>query len=331
MSRRMAGELLKYFLLLDLVRLSQANIAAVCATSDSYWEVDGNKQDNTFTCTGLSAQHTVQWDHWAPATGASSSLGECKPRLSAGSQYVCDQPVSPLFLPTRTSDDTSVMVVNALAVTSTRLFDNGRLRCTAAYGTTLNGSANCRLDYIIAGTNISCTVQFRKDTWSVFGQCSTEKIYSAQNRYRCAWIQIKESREEILIANTSMTVMPKVSGWCNMTSYLPPVGQYTYRVTLVPGEVTVNASFVGNNTIRLPGSKPSHNCPQYIPEGGNLSCTCFANDLGSPPGELQWNSTRSSQLRFSAVQPGDTGTHTCQLLWNNTVVQSLEYILTVAC
>lgn len=83
-----------------------------------------------------------------PATGVSTSLGECKPRLSGGSQYVCGQPLSPIFLPTRTSDDTSVMVVNALNVTNTRLFDNGQLRCAAAYGTTPNGSAGCRLDYI---------------------------------------------------------------------------------------------------------------------------------------------------------------------------------------
>ncbi|PVD27788.1 hypothetical protein C0Q70_12961 [Pomacea canaliculata] len=130
-----------------------------------------------------------------------------------------------------------------------------------------------------------------------------------------------------------MTVAPSVgnyvTGWCNITSYLPPVGQYTYSVTLVPGEVTINASFVGNNKIVRPSSKPIHNCPQYIPEGDNLSCTCTLSDLGSPPGVLQWNTTGSAELRLTSVQAGNTGTHTCQLWWNNTVVQSVEYNFTV--
>lgn len=39
---------------------------------------------------------------------------------------------------------------------------------------------------------ISCTVEFRKDTWTVFGQCSIQKTHSSQKRYRCEWIQIKE-------------------------------------------------------------------------------------------------------------------------------------------
>lgn len=41
-----------------------------------------------------------------------------------------------------------------------------------------------------------------------------------------------------------------VNGSCNFTSYLPPDGQYTYHVTVVPGEVRVTASFIGSNVIR---------------------------------------------------------------------------------
>lgn len=52
------------------------------------------------------------------------------------------------------------------------------------------------LVFIVAGTNISCTVQFKTDNWSVLGQCSMERVYSAQSRYRCEWIQIKEVNTE---------------------------------------------------------------------------------------------------------------------------------------
>lgn len=62
------------------------------------------------------------------------------------------------------------------------------------------------------------------------------------------------TKGENLLAKISMTVVPLVdkyfSGYCNFTSHLPPLGQYTYHVTLTPGEVTVNASFIGNNEIR---------------------------------------------------------------------------------
>ncbi|XP_025102240.1 uncharacterized protein LOC112568904 isoform X2 [Pomacea canaliculata] len=323
-----------HFVLAVPLRSRSENLTAVCVTSDSYWEVHSNKPDNTYTCTGLSAQDTVQWDHWVPDT-STTNLGYCPPRPADGSQSVCIRPLSPIFIPSRISDDTSVMLINASATRDTRLFDKGRMRCSAVRQTSLAGSESCRLDYIYAGANLSCTVQFRNDTWSVFGQCSTERVYSAQKRYRCEWIQTKEpTREEILISNISMTVVPSVgtyvSGSCNMTSYLPPVGQYTYRVTFVPGEVTVIASAIGNNTISRPSSKPSHNCLQYIPEGNDLRCTCSVSDLGSPPGVLQWNTTGSAELRVLAVQAGDVGTYTCQLLWNNTVVQSVEYTLTMA-
>lgn len=40
-----------------------------------------------------------------------------------------------------------------------------------------------------------------------------------------------------------------LSGTCNMTSYLPPEGRYSYYVIIFPGNVNVSATFHGNNTI----------------------------------------------------------------------------------
>ncbi|XP_025102194.1 uncharacterized protein LOC112568893 isoform X2 [Pomacea canaliculata] len=321
----------KFLMFLVSLSLTQANITSSCGTTDSYLEVQEGKKDNTFTCTGLSANDIVTWNlRENDIFSTNPDLGYCLPRLSNGSFPPCEMPYYPYFKPSRLSDDAGIMIVNSSSSSASTFFDRGRIVCSILRST----SAGCRLDYIYSAENISCTVQFSNDFWSMLGQCDIKKTRSSQKRYRCEWIQTKESpREEILIANTSMTVAPSVgnyvTGWCNITSYLPPVGQYTYSVTLVPGEVTINASFVGNNKIVRPSSKPIHNCPQYIPEGDNLSCTCTLSDLGSPPGVLQWNTTGSAELRLTSVQAGNTGTHTCQLWWNNTVVQSVEYNFTV--
>lgn len=80
-----------------------------------------------------------------------------------------------------------------------------------------------------------------------------------------------------------------------------------------------------------PSSTPYHNCPQYVQEGGVINCKCFISDPGSPPGKLQWNTTLSSELRLSNVQQFDYGMYICQLLWNNTVVKSVEYVLKKGC
>lgn len=61
-------------------------------------------------------------------------------------------------------------------------------------------------------------------------------------------------KEVIMIANTSILVVPLdgtyVNGTCNFSSDLPSDGRYTYSVTIVPGEETVNASFIKSNEIR---------------------------------------------------------------------------------
>ncbi|XP_025101141.1 uncharacterized protein LOC112568187 isoform X4 [Pomacea canaliculata] len=327
----MADKSLRYYLLLVLVRSTQGNITSECSTGDSYWEVQEGKTNNIFTCTGMSTQDTIQWYSWYNNTRV-SNRGSCPPRTSEGSPFVCDTRGEPVFIISRTSDDTGVMVINATAARDSSLFDKGQLQCHAYQQGMKVGEDGCRLDYI--RENISCTVEFKSDTWTVYGQCGIQKVYSAQNRYRCEWIQLKEvTKGETLLANISMTVVPLVdkyvSGWCNFTSHLPPPGQYTYHVTVTPGEVTVNASFIGNNEIRRPLSTLYHNCPQYIRPGDCLSCTCFADDLGSPPGVVVWNTTHSAELRLTGVQVVDNGTHVCQSFWNNTVVRSVEYFVQI--
>lgn len=136
MTRKRKNVLLIYF---------PENLTSLCSTSDSYWEVHGDKEDNTYTCTGLSAQDSIKWEHWLSPT-TTTTLGECPP--PDGSQSNCTKPLSPDFIPRRLSDDTSVMVINAVSAPDSRLFDKGRLRCTATRQMVTTGVAGCRLDYI---------------------------------------------------------------------------------------------------------------------------------------------------------------------------------------
>ncbi|XP_025102205.1 uncharacterized protein LOC112568894 isoform X2 [Pomacea canaliculata] len=324
--------LVEYLFFLAPLRLSQAKITSSCGTADSYWEVREGKKDNTFTCTGLSANDTVTWNLRENELFPNDpDLGSCRPRLSNGSFPPCEMPYNPYFKPSRLSDDAGIMIFNSSSSSASTFFDRGRIVCSILGST----SAGCRLDYIYSPENISCTVEFSNDFWSVLGQCDIKKTNSSQKRYRCEWTQTKESPEEvILIANTSMLVVPHdgkyVSGTCNLTSYLPSNGQYTYSVTVVPGEVIVNANFIGSNEIRRPNDKTFHNCPQYVAEGGNLTCTCSVRDLGSPPGVLYWYPTLSTQLNLSNVSRTDSTKYSCQLHWNNTLEQSENYTVNVA-
>ncbi|XP_025101219.1 uncharacterized protein LOC112568235 [Pomacea canaliculata] len=233
---------------LAILSSSQANITALCDSADMYWELREDKQVNMFTCTGLAAQDTVRWVLQDP-TFRYIILGSCPPRLMGG-EVVCESQFS-YAPPSRISDNTSVITINTSGISTSILDGKGRLICSVPNVPGAEGS--CRMDYIYPGENISCSVQVN-NTQTVFGQCTVGKIRSSQNRYRCEWIQTRESSsEDILIANTSMTVVPSLrsyfSGRCNFTSHLPSDGLYTYRVTIVPGEVTVNATFIGSSEI----------------------------------------------------------------------------------
>ncbi|XP_025100063.1 uncharacterized protein LOC112567582 [Pomacea canaliculata] len=188
----MKSSLVKVCLLLVLVRLTKGNMTSQCSTSDSYWEVQQDKRNNTFTCTGLTAQDTIEWYVWKSSTDY-FYLGNCKPLTAEPTQFVCDNSQGqPIFIASRTSADAGLMVINPVAGGDASLYQDSRLLCYATRSGTVVGKASCRFDYIHASEDTSCTVQFRNDTWSVYGQCNIQKAYSVQNRYRCEWIQTKE-------------------------------------------------------------------------------------------------------------------------------------------
>lgn len=122
------------------------NINALCGTADSFWEVREGERENTFVCTGLSAQDTVAWSlRESLSQSGDVYLGSCPPRLPNGSEPVCETKI-PVFKPGRISDDKGIMVADTTASSFTAWFEKGRLVCSVL------GSADtadgCRLDYI---------------------------------------------------------------------------------------------------------------------------------------------------------------------------------------
>ncbi|XP_025100983.1 uncharacterized protein LOC112568097 [Pomacea canaliculata] len=120
------------------------------------------------------------------------------------------------------------------------------------------------------------------------------------------------------------------NGDCQIKIALPAEGKYNYSVIIIPGEVTVLPSFLGNNEIRRPSEPPQHNCPLYVTEGEDIDCLCSTDNLGLPSGSVAWRGTDSLRFAIDKVNRTYSGTNnTCILMWNKTVVQSTLYTVTV--
>lgn len=119
-----------------------------CSTSDSYWEVQQDKRNNTFTCTGLTAQDTIEWYTWKSITDY-FYLGNCKPLSAEPTQFVCDNSQGqPTYTASRTSADAGLMVIDSVVGGDASLYQDSRLLCYATQSKTVVGKAGCRLDYI---------------------------------------------------------------------------------------------------------------------------------------------------------------------------------------
>ncbi|XP_025101431.1 uncharacterized protein LOC112568368 isoform X2 [Pomacea canaliculata] len=285
----------------------------------NYLEVKEGRDDNTFTCSGLTDQQEVSW------VLTNSVVKTCPPVPPS-----CTALAYGYFSVSRTSNQNFYITIMATRISDLSIL-GGNISCQIK--TELK---TCQLDIIYPAENSQCQVQFNGNTWQITALCSVSKVRSSRNNYRCFLYQVPESSQVSSLGSYTMEVIQASSGYlsgtCNMTSYLPPEGRYSYYVIIFPGNVNVSATFHGNNTISRPISTPNHNCPLYLNEGDTLNCSCFVNDPGNPPGILRWNSTNSSKLEFKNLKKSQNGfQNVCTLTWNNTVYQSVSYTLIVAC
>ncbi|XP_025100106.1 uncharacterized protein LOC112567629 [Pomacea canaliculata] len=300
-----------------------------------YLEVVEKSDDNTFTCTGLREQQDVAWLY------SGNRMATCPPPPS--SCTLRDPSLNTIFRFSRTLTTASNITVLATAAPSLDYFGTTSLTCES----TAQESVTCLLDSVYPAENITCKIQFNGETWEVTGWCLVSKVRSTRNKYGCYLYQTQGSQESVRVGSFSMSTEASTpsgyfSGTCNMTSYLPSDGRYSYTVLIMPGKVNVPAVLYGNNEIRKsfnylylpacrPKSIPYHNCPLYVREDNSVSCVCSVDDLGSPPGQLKWNNMSSGQLVLPGVKMDQHGVnYVCSLTWNRTVVQSVTYTLLVA-
>ncbi|XP_025103139.1 deleted in malignant brain tumors 1 protein-like [Pomacea canaliculata] len=286
-----------------------------CNTSRKYLEVKEGRSDNEFTCTGLTAQEDVRWFF-------QNNISFCSPSPSLRSIKCLTR-----LTENRTSDTVSFATIDARENSDPNYIGTGTLTCQTATAT-----ISCPMDSVYPAENSSCQVQFEDN--KVTAWCSVSKVRSARNNYVCSLYQALEASQATLVGSYTMDVVPASSGYfsgmCNMTSYLPPEGRYSYYVIIMPGEVNVSATFIGSSIISRPIGTLYHNCPLYLNEGDTLNCSCFVNDLGNPPGVLRWNGTVSAKLEFKNLTKLQNGIQSvCSLTWNNTVYQSVSYTLLV--
>ncbi|PVD26868.1 hypothetical protein C0Q70_12016 [Pomacea canaliculata] len=269
-----------------------------CNTSRKYLEVKEGRSDNEFTCTGLTAQEDVRWFF-------QNNISFCSPSPSLRSIKCLTR-----LTENRTSDTVSFATIDARENSDPNYIGTGTLTCQTATAT-----ISCPMDSVYPAENSSCQVQFEDNKVT-------------------AWCSVSKASQATLVGSYTMDVVPASSGYfsgmCNMTSYLPPEGRYSYYVIIMPGEVNVSATFIGSSIISRPIGTLYHNCPLYLNEGDTLNCSCFVNDLGNPPGVLRWNGTVSAKLEFKNLTKLQNGIQSvCSLTWNNTVYQSVSYTLLV--
>ncbi|PVD27861.1 hypothetical protein C0Q70_13037 [Pomacea canaliculata] len=283
--------------------------------SYSYLEVKEGK-NNTFTCTGLTAQQTAFWLYESTLVSTCTVSG-------------CQQNVHHTrFSSNRPEATYSNFIVYAGAFSDLDYLATTNLSCQ-----TSDSKATCQVDVIYPAENPKCQIEFSGDTWEVTGLCSVSKVRSRRDRYGCYLYQTSQGSSSAFIGSFTMSTTPVAgtnysSGDCKIKTALPPEGKYVYSVIIIPGEVQV--LFNGSNQISRPSQSPLHNCPQNITEDDNIDCLCYSENLGAPSGSLIWKGTNSSRLKIYNVNRTYSGTRNmCYLMWNNSVVQNSIYTVTV--
>ncbi|XP_025102115.1 uncharacterized protein LOC112568828 isoform X3 [Pomacea canaliculata] len=193
--------------------------------------------------------------------------------------------------------------------------------------------ARCDLRIIAKPVYRDCSVSI--SNWMVTGSCTVTGMYSSDNNYTCKWREDK--KEEFGGFQTSLTSYINNSrtytkGVCSFAKPMPLTrGNYTYSVSVSPG-----ADDYFNKQIYIDkpyGVQINHNCPEYVFEGSDVSCTCYASRTVSPPALLVWEGRNNATLLLINVNRRlDQQQFTCRLEWtpDGSTKQNTSYILKVA-
>ncbi|XP_025102592.1 uncharacterized protein LOC112569119 isoform X2 [Pomacea canaliculata] len=194
--------------------------------------------------------------------------------------------------------------------------------------------AQCDLRIIVKPVYSDCNVTTLN--WMVIGSCTVRGMYSSDNIYTCKWRE-NENNDELSGFKNSLTTYTEGSrtyteGVCSFAKPIPQTkGIYTYSISVSPGaddHVVTSMLIDALHWIQL-----SHNCPEYVFEGLNVSCTCSASRAISPPAFLVWGGMSNATLLLKNVSRRlNQQEFKCRLKWSTTgsTIETTSYQLTVA-
>ncbi|XP_025102646.1 uncharacterized protein LOC112569152 isoform X2 [Pomacea canaliculata] len=143
-----------------------------------------------------------------------------------------------------------------------------------------------------------CSVSI--SNWMVIGSCTVKRMFSSNNNYTCKWRE-NENYEEFGGYGTTLRNYTAV----NLRTYTKD-GPYVVKL--------------------------NHNCPEYVFEGSDVSCTCYASRDVTPPALLVWKGMNNATLLLKNVTRQLNKQFTCRLQWrpDGSIKESISYKFTVA-
>ncbi|PVD27803.1 hypothetical protein C0Q70_12977 [Pomacea canaliculata] len=206
-----------------------------------------------------------------------------------------------------------------------------------------NKNEHCYEEVTIAGQNVSeqpapaiivgdnCDV--RVSEWQIYGSCAVERMYASDGVYTCIWREDNTKIHERFQDTITYYVLDSRiygRGVCSFSQNMPvDQGSYTYSMDIDPGSQNI---FYKTINIVPPG-EPSHDCPETVFVGSNVSCKCTSSNPGTPPAEFAWDGSGTDTLFLQDIRPENTTiNYSCRLIWgpNGYINRTIVYTLRIA-
>ncbi|KAK7487037.1 hypothetical protein BaRGS_00021707, partial [Batillaria attramentaria] len=176
---------------------------------------------------------------------------------------------------------------------------------------TLVSSNGKKTDLVSEPPEVECGLEMYRDNWTFVGSCNVSKAFSTLGRYRYGFYtglcyRSCESLLGLLPFSPSLYFDDTINAERYRGSYMdtwPVPGQtqlYCFQSQTIPD----GTKYTFPSYRIVEPHRPTHNCTdlKFIPERGEVSCTCRTTSMGLPEGRLIWF------LGDAALATGDYGT-----------------------
>ncbi|XP_025101979.1 uncharacterized protein LOC112568732 isoform X2 [Pomacea canaliculata] len=194
-------------------------------------------------------------------------------------------------------------------------------------------TATCGLRVIAPAIIVGDNCDVRVSEWQIYGSCAVERMYASDGVYTCIWREDNTKIHERFQDTITYYVLDSRiygRGVCSFSQNMPvDQGSYTYSMDIDPGSQNI---FYKTINIVPPG-EPSHDCPETVFVGSNVSCKCTSSNPGTPPAEFAWDGSGTDTLFLQDIRPENTTiNYSCRLIWgpNGYINRTIVYTLRIA-